>query len=395
MVEAKAETGAVVFAGGGTGGHLYPALAVAARLRRDFPSWRIVFLATDRAIDHQILSETEYDVIAQALPAVSGRPWRWPGMFMAYRRALASCVAKFREDRPAVVVGTGGLGSWPGIRAAARLGIPSALLNPDAVPGRANRYLIPHVTQVYAQWHTPDLHLRRGPAPTVVGCPIRGAFDTLDRASALRMFDLEPGRRTLLITGASQGCRNINEALVANLDLLDSESGWQILHLTGRSEHASVVQAYAGHAVTAKVLAYTEKMAEALTCADLVISRAGASTLAEITAVGRASIVFPYPYHRDMHQLANAKCLNRGSTVAATCILKDSCSVGENAPRLRKALQSLMFRDDLRASMARAAAMVGRRDAARKVAAEVVVLAKNSQGPAACEFLESAMVETR
>lgn len=358
-----------VFAGGGSGGHLYPALAIAAELRRRVPDARIVFFGTNRAIDDRILGAVQGEFVRQGVRPLTNRPWRWPGFAYCLYRERRSCRARFDLDRPDAVIGTGGFASAPAVREAARLGIPCALLNPDCVPGKANRYLAPHVDAVFAQWRETAAHWPDAVRVVVSGCPIRPAFAEARREDGVRCFDLNPAKKTLLVTGASQGARTINEALIANADFFSASPEWQILHLTGDADFDAVRGAWFKSSVSAKVLAYTDRMAEALAAADFVISRAGASTLAEITAVGRASVLLPYPFHKDRHQFENARCLERGG---AAVLLEDEIDPDANAPKLREAMKELMFDAARREAMAGAARRMGRPRAASMIAEHIL-----------------------
>ncbi|MEK6798453.1 MAG: UDP-N-acetylglucosamine--N-acetylmuramyl-(pentapeptide) pyrophosphoryl-undecaprenol N-acetylglucosamine transferase [Planctomycetota bacterium] len=359
----------IAFAGGGTGGHIYPALSVVEALRARVSDLRFVFFVTERKVDSRILNQADFTVVRQSLAPVSWKPWRWPMIAHKFRSARRLCGGVLRERRPAIVVGTGGLASVPALLEAAAVGIPTVVLNPDVVPGRANRRVAPRADAVFAQWSDTARHLPRNCRLVVSGCPIRPGFVSASRDAGIGRFDLDARRRTLLVTGASQGARSINEAVLACSDWLAGTSQWQVLHLTGEAEFARVRDAYTVKGVGARVVAYTEQMAEAMAAADLVLSRAGASTLAEITAVGRASILMPYPYHRDAHQLANAECLARAG---AARIVADKIDAEVNGPRLQAALESLMTRDTERDAMASAARHVGRPDAAGDIADELL-----------------------
>jgi UDP-N-acetylglucosamine--N-acetylmuramyl-(pentapeptide) pyrophosphoryl-undecaprenol N-acetylglucosamine transferase len=206
------------------------------------------------------------------------------------------------------------------------------------------------------------------------------------RESGIARFELRLDRKTLLVTGASQGARSINEAVVANLDLVESLPDWQILHLTGEKDHPDTAAAYRTRSIAAVVIPYTDYMADALSAADLVISRAGASTLAEITAVGRPSILMPYPYHRDQHQLANAKCLAR---VSAARIVHDAIDPAINGPALRSVLEELLIGDVAREVMSSAARSIGRGNAAADIAEQVLRLAEKPGMERARESVEA------
>jgi UDP-N-acetylglucosamine--N-acetylmuramyl-(pentapeptide) pyrophosphoryl-undecaprenol N-acetylglucosamine transferase len=360
------------FAGGGTGGHLYPAIAVLHSLRDRVPGGRFVFFATQRTIDGQILANLDCEVVPQPLSPLSPKPWRWPAIYQDFHAARYQSRQRFLSDSPAVILGTGGLASVPGIQEARRAGIPTAILNPDASPGRANRYLGRSANVIFAQWEDTVMRYPQRVEVRVVGCPVRPAFRQARAKDGIARFGLRPDRRTLLVTGASQGATSINEAIVALLAFLVTQSNWQILHLSGAKDFTALTRAYAAHGVAGKVVSYTEHMADALAAADLVISRAGASTLAELTAVGRAAILMPYPFHRDQHQLANAQCLER---VGAARIVRDANNPAANARELQPVLAELMSDDGRRAAMSGAARRLGRLDAAEVIAEHLLQLA--------------------
>ncbi len=362
-----------VFAGGGTGGHLYPALAVADALQRRVPNVRCVFFGTDKPIDQRILTGTGHDLVRQSLPPFERAPWRWPKMLLEYRQATRDCRAHFSDQCPWVVVGTGSISSVPAMREAQRAGLLTVLLNPDATPGRANRHLAPSADAVFVQWSESVEHFPAREKVHVVGCPIRPQFHRATREQGVKRFGLDPDRKTLLVTGASQGARTVNEAVLANLDFLDEASGWQVLHLTGELDFGRVQKAYEGRRIPSRIVRFTRHMAQAIAASDLVVSRAGASTLAELAAAGRPSILMPYPYHKDMHQLANARCLVRRM---AARIVPDAIDAAVNGPALREALEPLMFDDEKRGAMGQAASRAGQAQAADEIADHILAMAR-------------------
>ncbi len=385
----------VVIAGGGTGGHLFPALSVAESLRERGGEIRFVVFGTRRPIDSQILASTGCSLVQQPLVALHRAPWRWPGILSGYRQSCRMCRSHFSEDRPAIVLGTGGLGSVPAVREAVRLGIPTALLNPDARPGRANRLLAGGVDIVFVQWPISKRFLPRARRVEVLGCPVRSRIAAAKREDGILRFGLDARRKTLLVTGASQGARSINRAVLANLDYLEGQADWQVLHLTGAADLEEVRRAYASRSMRATVVAFTEFMGEAMAAADVVLARAGASSLAEITAVGRASILMPYPHHRDQHQLANARCLSESEHGAGAWVVEDHVDPQRNGPALRRVLDALMGDDTRRAEMAEACGRLGRCDAAHTIADRLVELAGLSPGLRRDDSLKAIWAETR
>ncbi len=364
-----------VFAGGGTGGHIYPAIAVARAIRDEIDDARFLFLGTQRPIDRRITETIDCEFVPQVLTGLSLAPWRMVRAYFDFRRASASCFERFVSDRPVVVVGTGGMAAAPAVREAFRVGIPTALFNPDAIPGKANRHLTSRTHCVFAQFEQTIAHFPHEVEVSICGCPVRPEFQTARREEGIKSFGLDPSLKTLLITGASLGARTVNQAVIANADYFESCEGWQVLHLTGQSDFEMVKSAYQGTpGKRTKVVAYTEDMALAMSAADLIVSRAGGSTLAEILAMGRASILMPYPFHRDQHQVANARCL---SDVGAAELVMDAIETKINAATLRAALQEAMHNDDRRRHMAANAQRMGalRRNAASDIAHRLLSMA--------------------
>lgn len=326
-----------IFAGGGTGGHLYPGLAVADALVRRAPAARICFFTTNRQLDQQLLRDTPYTQCPQPVAPLALHPQHVWSFFRAYNASERLASDWISKHKPTAVLGLGGYAAGPPVAAARRRRVRAAILNPDALPGRANRWLARRCDAVFSQWPIAHAQLPRRITKLNVGCPIRNTFAHAHRATGCERFNLDPDRPILLATGASQGARTINQALQrAWPEFSAANPTWQLLHLTGPTDEAETRAAYERAAAPATVLAFTEHMAAALAAADLVISRAGASTLAELTALGRPSILLPYPFHKDQHQLANA---NQLADVGAAEIVIDEIDPARNAPRLLRALE--------------------------------------------------------
>jgi UDP-N-acetylglucosamine--N-acetylmuramyl-(pentapeptide) pyrophosphoryl-undecaprenol N-acetylglucosamine transferase len=290
---------------------------------------------------------------------------------------MRQCRDRFRLRRPAVVIGTGGFASAPAVRVAAEMGIPTALLNPDALPGRANRHLAPRVTCVFSQWEDSARHFPRGVRLEAEGCPVRPAFARAGVRARHEDFALSPRQKTLLVTGASLGARSINDAMLCLAEELAALDGWQVFHVTGTADLSRVVNAYDRAGVGAVCVAYTERMADVMALADLVVSRAGASTVAEIAALGKPSVLLPYPYHRDMHQLANAEALaSRG----AALICRDWKDGPRTAEGMKKDLFALLRDSAKLEAMGRAALDMGRPDAALRIAQRLLSMMGKSAG---------------
>ena len=354
-----------LFAGGGTGGHLYPGIAVAHALRALEPSARIVFMTTDRPLDADLLGKEGFEQIAQPVRPVSMNPLRWPGFWWAWRASVRLAARVIAERDVATVLGLGGYAAGPPVVAAQQAGGRRTILNPDAIPGRANRYLARRVDAVFLQWDVSRRQFGEGVRCETVGCPIRETFRTADRARGVRHFGLDAQKSTLLVTGASQGARSVNEVLqLVWPEFSRRHADWQLLHLTGPRDEAATRAAYERAGVAANVLAFTHKMADALAAADVVVSRAGASTLAELIALGKPAVLLPYPYHRDRHQHANAAVL---ADAGAAILLEDHRDAARNRGPVLHALSELAD-DEARGRMAAAARQLGRAYAAEVVA---------------------------
>ena len=370
-----------VFAGGGTGGHLFPALSVAQSLRQRDPSCEISFFCTQKQIDRDLLGAAGIDAVPQSVLPFPAKPWLWPTFLLRWVQSVRFCVNQFSQRRPTAVIGAGGYASGPPVRAAARLSIPTFLLNPDAVPGRANRHMaakVGKIRKVFAQWAVTRSYFPSTVSIEVTGCPVRPGFReaaTLEAGPLRASFGLDPDRPTLLVTGASQGARTINEAMRPLASVVAS-AGWQVLHLSGPADASRVEQSYAavgsgssgGSGLKYKVLPFTDRMPQAMAASDLIISRAGASTLSEIQAVGRPSILLPYPYG-DRHQRYNAKVLVDAGAAASIDDQKDPTA---NAAHLGPILASLMTDTQCRADMAQAVRRLDCPDAADRIASHLL-----------------------
>jgi len=295
----------ILFAGGGTGGHLYPGLSVAQALRKIFPEARPLFLTTQREIDRIILEPSGFPFIAQPivppLTTVPGLLKFWK----SWRETKDLIRQHIRKDRPAAILGLGGYAAGVAVKYCGTHKIPAAILNQDVIPGKANQYLMRYVSLVCCQFDQTRDHVgseHRDKLKTT-GCPIRPEILTLpNRADASRRLELDPNLQTLLITGASQGAQTVNDAILAVLSDLKLQ-GWQILHLAGREHAVAVRDAYRNlqNPPPVRVIDFTPEMADIWAVADLAIARSGASTCAELTACGLPSILMPYPFHKDLH----------------------------------------------------------------------------------------------
>jgi len=357
-----------IFAGGGTGGHLYPALAVAEQLTAALEDAGVVFACSNRPIDRQILEPLDCAVVPQPVRPLPRGPRGVPGFALAWWRSRRLARRMLSDLKPAAVLGTGGFAAGPVVRQAAAAGIPAALLNPDAVPGRANRYLAKHANVVFTQFDATAGYFAQRIVSRIrrVGCPIRGGFVAADRDEAIEYFQLDPNRKTLLINGGSQGAANINEAIAMLDDDLDRLADrWQMLHITGFSQVSEINDVDAPVTMPVVVLRYCDRMDLAYAAADLALCRCGASTAAELAAAGTPAVIMPYPYHADDHQRLNASPLE---SAGAAIVRTDAADATKNAEMLRGELLGLMRDPQRLDQMHQAAVAQARPNAAKEVA---------------------------
>ncbi|MCF7956927.1 MAG: UDP-N-acetylglucosamine--N-acetylmuramyl-(pentapeptide) pyrophosphoryl-undecaprenol N-acetylglucosamine transferase [Phycisphaerae bacterium] len=380
-----------IFAGGGSGGHLYPGLAVADALTELDPEAEIIFACTTRPIDQKILAERGYQTAPQPVVPLPNRPWKIWSFIRKWKASTQLCRKLIKERNVVAVLGLGGFASAPAMKVAARkrarapLGLKRALspfghpitvgmLNPDAVPGKANKYCAKFADHIFTQWApTVDYFGKYAPKCVVSGCPIRPGFlPRNDQASpstrTIEKLGLHSNKKTLVIVGGSLGGHNVNTAVVqslteGNIDLSD----WQILHITGPNDRRQTADTYAKANLNVTTIDFCHDMEQVLTIATLVIGRAGASTLAELTVVGVPSILLPYPYHKDQHQHKNAKVLTEAG---AALVVTDTCDTKKTAKHLTETLTQCLD-DNTLEKMTRAARAIKKNNAARKVALQL------------------------
>jgi len=348
---------------------LYPGLAVAGELHRARPEAAIVFACSDRAIDRRILDSLAHAVVPQDVRPLPRRPGRlWP-FLRAWRRSQFRARRMMQDLRPAAVLGLGGFAAAPLVRAAARAGVPAGLLNPDAVPGKANRYLARRTEVIFTQFPATREAFASGLRDRVrcVGCPVRRELLGADRGPAVEAFGLRADLRTLLVLGGSQGAESINlavSALAASDVLAELADRWQILHIAGPSKAFRPADTPSARIALTR-LEYCDRMDLAYAAADLALCRGGASTVAELAATATPAVILPYPFHADRQQHLNAQA---AVDVAAAVVCEDRKSASQNVAALRRTLLPILQDTSRLEAMAAAAAARGKPDAAHDVA---------------------------
>jgi UDP-N-acetylglucosamine--N-acetylmuramyl-(pentapeptide) pyrophosphoryl-undecaprenol N-acetylglucosamine transferase len=350
----------IILAGGGTGGHIYPALAVAGELRRRRPDLPLLFVGTRAGLEVRLVPEAGFPLRFINSAGIAGKSWPVRvANAMRIPWSLLQSVGIVMGRRAGVVVGVGGYASGPVVLAGSLLRRPTLIMEQNAVAGSTNRILAPLVDRVAVTY--PETATRLKGRCQVTGNPVRAGFTALpDRRVA--------GRPHLLIFGGSRGARGLNDAVMDALPALAGTSNLRIRHQTGSADLERVRAAYSHTALDAEVTPYIEDMAGAYAAADLVICRAGATTIAELSATGRAAVLVPFPGATGGHQEENGRAL--AGAGAAVLLRQDEAGSG----RLAEVVLALLADAPRRRHMEEAATSLGAPEAAATVAGMILEL---------------------
>lgn len=355
----------VLIAGGGTAGHVNPAVALAEALHDEDVS----FIGTSKGAEARIVPAAGFPLEEIEVAGFDrAKPWTFPRTAATAAAAVVSARRLIRAKRAVVVVGMGGYVSLPAALGAATLRVPVVLHEQNIVFGLAHRVTKPFARKVAVSFE--ETLAAAGDKGVLVGNPVASrfaSFSRLDkRARALERFDLAPSRKTLLIFGGSQGAQRINFAAAGLADRWRERDDLQVLHIAGSGAVAEVRRrAAATGALIYRVVEFVEDMTEAYAVADLALCRGGASTWAEITVVGLPAIIVPYPYHRDRQQERHARVAERHD---AAVVLQDAATTADSIA----AIAGPLLLDTARLNeMGLRAKQLGRPDAAERLA-EVV-----------------------
>ncbi|MEM1446054.1 MAG: glycosyltransferase [Planctomycetota bacterium] len=343
----------ILFAGGGSGGHIFPNLAVIERLFERGLDVTPRLLVSQRVVDREVAEAA--DLLWDGLPvqplrkSVGGMA-RFVGGYTDAKRAVRRLIRQHESVKG--LVATGGFVSGPAVSAARAMGVPVALVSLDAKPGRANRWMARKADVVFAALHGGGLKDRGGRDADVVGFPLRyTAVSHLDASSARAGLGLNATKRTLLIFAGSQGATTINQAMaewMTRTGVARKFDGWQVLHYAGpgRDDVESLREAYGQAGVSALVEPFGHRMGLAWASADVALTRAGAGTVAEAWANAVPTLFLPYPYHKDQHQRLNALPLsNAGGAVLLTDRIEPTANVSEVSGPLLDLMHNANQRD--------------------------------------------------
>ena len=362
-----------VVAGGGTGGHVTLALALAERIAARGDT--VLLLGSEHGLETRLVPEAGFELVSLPTRQVMGqglaaRARAIPSML----RACAAARKTLRAARTDIVISVGGYASVPAVAAAALARVPLALVEPNAIPGRANRLAARFARRVFVQFEQATPVFARSVAADRIhasGIPLRAALLEAFSPGSARRAPSPPFR--LLVFGGSQGARQINEALIEAAPSLDP-AALEVVHQTGDADRERVAAAYAEAGIPAEVVAFEPDMPSRYRWADVAICRAGALTVAELALAALPALLVPYPYAADDHQTANARAL---ADAGAARLLDSRTLSGE---RIVESLAALFAAPDTLREMSDRAAKLARPDAADRVVAECAALL-DAEGP--------------
>lgn len=368
----------VVFTCGGTAGHVNPALALAQQFEQKHPGCRILFMGAERGMEQRLVEQAGYP-IRQVKVSTFERVWSWNGLRHNLRSlvivpaGLHQASAILKEFRPDLVVGTGGYASYPAVKQAARMGIPTAIHESNAFPGLTTRALADRVDLVMVGFPEAAEYYKNARRVTVTGTPVRSRFFALDREQARRELGLTDRRPLVVSFWGSQGAKYMNDQTLELFERwVEDDRPFHYIHSGGRNfEEMAESLKKKGVGVTGEELRpYIDNMPTVMAAADLVICRAGASTISELTAMGKPAILVPSPYVAANHQYKNARVLaDRGGVVL---LEEQSCS----GALLYQTAQELLADGTRRAAMSRAMKELASPNAAEEIYLELIKILK-------------------
>jgi UDP-N-acetylglucosamine--N-acetylmuramyl-(pentapeptide) pyrophosphoryl-undecaprenol N-acetylglucosamine transferase len=365
----------VVLAGGKTGGHIFPAIAMAVEFKKKYPESKIIFVGTKDGLESKIVPEYGFKLIFICARGLKRKVS--PGNLMLPYYVLKSLYQSLRilnEERPDLVVGTGGYVSFPVVFSASLRNVPTLIQEQNSYPGVTTRLLALLVDRVCLSYLSSIQYFLTKRKLVVIGNPVREDIGSASRYEALRRFNLDPSKKTIFIFGGSQGAHAINQAV---LDALDSLSkNWQLLWQTGKNDFVFLSEKVKDKKIKCAVFPFVEDMRSAYAASDVVVSRAGALTLAEITACGKPSLLIPYPFATADHQRYNAEVLQKEG--AAQIISQRDLTNQVLAQRLL----SLLSDEERLKRMAEQSKRIGKPDATTLLVNEMEKLLKKGGCPA-------------
>lgn len=357
-----------LISGGGTGGHIFPAVSIADELRRLEPDCEILFIGAEGRMEMERVPAAGYEIEGLKVEGFDRRhPWRNVRVVYDLLRSMCKAGKIIREFNPDVAVGVGGYASGAALKVAERMGIPVLLQEQNSYAGVTNRILAAKAMKICVAYEGME---RFFPADKIIltGNPVRqNLLVPVDRIEAFRYFGLNPELPAVLVMGGSLGARTVNGAMIAGLDEI-AESGVQVIWQTGKTYYDDALAAFRHCSCpNVKVTDFVSRMDYAYTVADVVVSRAGAGSISELCLLGKASVLVPSPNVAEDHQTHNARALSdRGAAV----FVADADAPGILVSTFLSLLADKEKRDTLRSNILKMAYP----DSANRIAQEVIRL---------------------
>ena len=364
----------IIVSGGGTGGHIYPAITIANHLKELRPDAEIIFVGTRDGLESDIVPRYGYPI---EFIEVAGFQRKFSldtiKSFFKLLSGLMDAMKLIRKIKPELVVGTGGYVCGPILLLAAVQGIPTCIQEQNAMPGITNKILAHFVKKVFLGYEKAASYFGGSSEKIFTGNPIRKEILEASRETAIEKFKLDPMKKTILVSGGSRGARSINDAMVLVEKELAIRTDVQLIHITGETGYEKFTEQVEKKVLMSdniKVFPYMHDMPLAMAAADLAVFRSGAIGLAELTARGIPSILVPYPYATANHQEHNARAVEAAG--AAVCI-RDRELTGEV---LLEKIEGLLADESRLQKMKDAAKALGKPNAAKDIAHKVLALLK-------------------
>lgn len=359
----------ILVSGGGTGGHIYPALALIRRLKEVEPTAEFLYVGTESGLESSIVRKADIPFKAIDIQgfkrSLSLDNLKTVQLFLQSIQKAKKIIKEFRPD---IVIGTGGYVCAPVLYAAAKADIPSLIHEQNSVAGVTNKFLARYVTRIAVSFEAAEKEFSNYPEKVVyTGNPRAQEVSGVKKSDVLEEYGLQPDKPTVLIFGGSRGARYLNEAFIEAHPKMMYKA-YQVLFVTGEVHYDSVAERLTPAKETGErisIVPYIHNMAEVFANVSLVVARSGATTLAELTALGLPSILIPSPYVTNDHQTKNAESLT-GHDAAKMIAEKEL--TGDSLMRL---IDELMLDEDRRAEMAANARALGMPDAADRLIAEM------------------------
>lgn len=369
----------VILSGGGTGGHIYPAVSIAKEIKKQHKTAEILFIGTERGLESSIVPKEGFKLIK-----IKVRGFRRKLSFENITAVAESFIGLFsvsriiRDFKPDIVIGTGGYVCGSVLLAASLMNIPTLIHEQNAFPGITNKILSRLVDIIAVNFEEAKKYFPKNDKVIVTGNPIRSSMLSISKEEGLKEFGFDRGLPVIFVVGGSRGAKKLNESVMLLAKHCVGKKNFQMLHMTGETQYDDILKKYAGEKIPLdtgylKVMPYIYNMPHALAASDIVISRCGASTLSEITALGKPSILIPYPYATDNHQEYNARALEKHG--AAIVILDRDL----NAEILYNEIADMLNKQERISKMAARSKELGRTDAAYSIVKAVERLVQNKK----------------